>query len=63
MGARLVKAEHPKKIASRKFRTAEYKIAQRTRGEESMLSSQAGTLVLLWVAETPQHPSDDVPHT
>ncbi len=44
-----------------KFKRPGYKIAQRARRENSMLCSRIGTIILLRVAEAPQHPSGDVP--
>ncbi len=46
-----------------RFKRPGYKIAQHTRREDSMLCSRIGTLILLWIAEAPQHPSGDVRRT
>jgi hypothetical protein len=57
------KAENPERQAAEEFKRPRYKIAQRTRPEESMLCLGIGKLILLWVADAPQHPSGDVPRT
>ena len=60
-GMRGGKAENLEKTARRKIQTARVQNRTARPARRFYACSRIGTLILLWIAEAPQHPSGDVP--